>query len=71
MRFYQSELMRCTNLLTGKTTYFVKKCDVFQRVSRDDYELREIKSDGFSCVYSKTTKRHRRQYITAIYEAKQ
>ena len=63
--------MRCTNNKTGKTTYFIKKCDTFQRISRDDYELREITSDGFSCVWSKTTKKHRRQYITAIYEVKQ
>ena len=68
MKFYQSELMECVNLATGKSTYFVNKCDVFQRVSADDYELRKIRADGFSSVHTKTTKKHRRQYITAIYE---
>jgi len=71
MKYYQSELMECTNLETGKSTYFVSKCDVFQRVSASDYELRKIRADGFSCVHSKTTKKHRRQYITAIYEVNQ
>lgn len=71
MKFYQSELMECVNLATGKSTYFVSKCDVFQRVSADDYELRKIMADGFSCVHTKTTKKHRRQYITAIYEVNQ
>lgn len=68
MKVYQSELMRVTNNDTNKTTYYVKKCDTFQRVSREDYDMRCIRSDGYSCAYTKQTRKHMRHYITAIYE---
>jgi len=68
MKLYQSELMRVENKATGGTTYFVKKCDVFARISRDDYEKRYQTSDGVSCLFTRSTKRHIRHYTTVIYE---
>ena len=68
MKLYQSELMRCENKATGGVTYFVKKCDVFSRISRDEYETRFRKSDGVSCLFTRSTKRHTRHYMTIIME---
>lgn len=67
MAKYQSELMTCTNLSTGKVTYYVSKCDVFQRVSLRDYLERYESADGLSCMYVKASKTHRRDYRTVTY----
>lgn len=65
---FQSELMRCTNNETGKVTYYVSKCDVFSRISKEDYNKRYDEADEFLCVYQRTTGKFTRRYITAIYE---
>lgn len=68
MKRYQSELLRVINIKTNKRSYYVKKCDVFTRVTLEDYDKRYDEADGFSCVHTKTSKTHIRHYITAIYE---
>jgi len=65
---YQSELMKVTNIKTGKTTYYVSKCDVMQRISKVDFDQRYDIADGFSCCHQVKTTKHVRQYITAVYE---
>lgn len=68
MRRFRSELMRCENKQTNKTTYYVEKCGVFSRISKEDYNKRYDEADGFELVWAKESKTHKRQYITAIYE---
>lgn len=68
MKLYQSELMRCINNATNKQTYFVKKCGVFSRISGDEYEARFRKSDGVSCMFTRSSKKHTRHYLTVIFE---
>lgn len=65
---YYSELMTSTNLKTGRVTYYIKKCDVFQRVSRAAWDARYYGSDGLNSMYTITTKTHRRSYRTVTLE---
>ncbi len=47
---YYSSLKTTTNKMTGKIYYYVKKCDVFTRISKGEYWERSewaIRSDGF------------------------
>ena len=68
MAMYQSELMTVMNRRTGVIRYFVKKCDVFQRVSEREYFERYDAADGLSCAWSKEVGGFYRTYRTMIYE---
>lgn len=67
---YYSELMDCTNLKTGKVTYYMKVCDVFQRVSRAAWDARYHGADGLHSMHSVSTKTHRRSYRTVVIEVR-
>jgi len=50
MKLYCSKLKQTKNLSTGKTYYYVKKCDYFTRISKTEYKEREsyaTRSDSF------------------------
>ena len=64
MSTYYSELLRVVNNLTGKTTYYVKKCGIFTRISLQEYDDRYDSSYGISNLYNTTSKKFNRFYTT-------
>ena len=68
MKIYYSELLRSVNKTSGKITYYVKVCDVMKRITREEYNKRYEDADWISCLYTKATKTHWRQYATVVYE---
>jgi hypothetical protein len=67
---YYSELMDCTNLKTGRVTYYIKKCGTFSRVTRAAWDARYFGADGLQSLHSVSTKTHRRSYRTVIVEVR-
>jgi len=65
---YQMEIMRCTNQVTNKLSYFLNKCDVMVRISKADYDKIYGECYGFSCVYATINKHFKREFITALFE---
>jgi hypothetical protein len=68
MKMYFSELMRTTSHKTNKVTYWIKKCDVFTRISYEEYSLRFARADGVTCLSTQTNKNFTRQFLTVSYE---
>jgi len=67
MAIYSSELLRVTNSTTGVTRYYVKKCDTFQRISKEEYDKRFRESEGVSNMCTQSTPKHVRNYMTVTY----
>lgn len=61
---YIKEYCRTVNKETGKTTYFVKKCDMFQRVAKEDFDKDYAESDGLDCLFTETKGKFTRHYTT-------
>ena len=67
MKIYYSELMHRVNKTSGKITYYAKVGDVMKRITREEYNKRYDNADWISCLYTKATKTHWRQYATVVY----
>jgi len=65
---YQMELMTVTNRRTGVIRYFIKKCDVFQRVSERDYFNHYDSADGLVCMSNRESGGFYRTYRTIIWD---
>ncbi len=65
---YQSELMTCENLKTGRVTYYMSVCNAMRRISKAEYDERYRKADGLCCLHTVTDKHYRRSCRTVIYE---
>lgn len=61
---YTSELMRTVNNETERTQYYVRKCGVFTRISKAEYNERRDSADGVSCLYTKAKGKFTRHYTT-------
>jgi len=65
---YQMEIMRCSNKVTGKITYFLSKCGVMTRIGKEQYNRIYEECTGFSCVYSTFDSSFNRHFTTAVFE---
>lgn len=68
MPIYYSEVKRTVNTKTGKTRYYVKKCGVFSRIGRAEYEKRYDEATGLSCLWNKLVGDSNHCYTTLIYD---
>ena len=63
-KYYYSELLKTVNNKNGLITYFVKKCDIFTRISKNEYDERYNSAYGISNLYNTTSSNFNRFYTT-------
>lgn len=64
---YQSELLRTVNSESGKTYFYIKKCNEFTRISKEEYNERYDSSDGVSCLFTDIKGKFTRHYTTVTF----
>ena len=64
---YMSRLKTTTNNTTGKTFYYVEKCDVFSRISKAEYYERDQGAIRSDCFLTQGKGNHTYQYKTIYF----
>ena len=64
---YYRELISTENLSTNRITYYMVACGQPRRISKADFDQYKQEADSLSCLSTKSTKTHRRQYCTCNY----
>ena len=67
MKAYSRQLMRCRRQVDDHTTYYMEKCGVMSRISKEDYWKYWDEADGVSCLHTVNTKTHCQHYTTVTY----
>ena len=66
---FRSDLCETVNLKTGKSTYYIAKCGVFQRVASGEFHQRNaMPGCEYENLHSKTSRGVRRYYTTVVWQ---